>query len=177
MRLARLATRLARHSPAHSHSTKMELTKREKRKLRLEKLRQESQEAQKEYEQRVDQQKQIQGQSKGIKSKYYIIAAVIGIIILATAAYSVYSINKPGPYDNFAKCLTEKGAVMYGAMSWCKYTQGQKAMFGKSFKYINYHEFNDLAGIKKTPTWVINGAWHENVQSFEKLSALTKCKI
>ena len=26
-------------------------------------------------------------------------------------------------------------------------------MFGNSFKYINYHEYKDLPGIKKTPTW------------------------
>ena len=156
----------------------MELTKREKRKLRLEKLRQESHEAQKEYEQRIEHHKQTQEhQLKSSKSKYYAIAAVIGVIILATAAYSAYSIVKPGPYDNFAKCLTEKGAVMYGAMGWCHFTQGQRGMFGKSFKYINYHEFNELPGIKKTPTWVINGAWYENVQSFDKLSALTGCRI
>ncbi|MBI2650779.1 hypothetical protein HYX04_05735 [Candidatus Woesearchaeota archaeon] len=155
----------------------MELTKRERRRLRLEKLRQGSHEAQKEHEQRAEQQKQFQQQPKPSKSKYYIIASVIGAIILAVSAYSVYSINKPGPYDNFAKCLSEKGAVMYGAMGWCKYTQGQKAMFGKSFKYINYHEFNELPGISKTPTWVINGAWYENVQSFEKLAALTECRV
>lgn len=154
----------------------MELTKREKRRLRLEKLRQESHEVQKEHEQRLEQQKQLQEQ-KPSKSKYYVIAGVIIIVILGAAAYSVYSINKPGPYDNFAKCLTEKGAVMYGAMEWCKFTQAQKAMFGNSFKYINYHEFQELLGIKKTPTWVINGAWHENVQSFDKLAALTGCKI
>lgn len=154
----------------------MELTRRERRKLRLEKLRQQSHEAKKEYEQNAEHQA-AQEQSKPRKSKYYIIASVIGIIVLATAAYSVYSINKPGPYDNFAKCITEKGAVMYGAMGWCKYTQAQKGMFGKSFKYINYHEFNDLPGIKKTPTWVINGAWYENVQSFDKLAALTGCKL
>ena len=154
----------------------MELTKREKRRLRLGKLRQQSHEAQKEHEQRLEQQA-AQGQSKPSKSKYYIIAAVIGILVLATAAYSVYSINKPGPYDDFAKCISEKGAVMYGAMDWCKYTQAQKAMFGKSFKYIAYHEFNDLPGIRKTPTWVINGAWNENVQSFDKLAALTGCKL
>ncbi|MBS3104992.1 hypothetical protein J4234_01935 [Candidatus Woesearchaeota archaeon] len=156
----------------------MELTKREKRKLRLEKLRQESLTTQKEYEQRLEHQQQTQQQqAKGSKSKYYVIASAIGIIVLAVSAYSVYSINKPGLYDNFAKCLTEKGAVMYGAMDWCKYTQGQKAMFGKSFKYINYHEFDELPDIKKTPTWVINGAWHENAQSFEKLAALTGCKL
>src|SRR3989338_2441878 len=148
----------------------MELKKRKKRKLRLGKLRQQSHEAQKEYEQRLEQQA-AQQQSKPSKSKYYAVAAILGVIILATAAYSVYSINKPGAYDGFAKCLSEKGAVMYGAMDWCKYTQAQKAMFGKSFKFISYREFDDLLGIRKTPTWVINGAWHENVQSFDKLAA------
>ncbi|MBI2656780.1 hypothetical protein HYX03_03505 [Candidatus Woesearchaeota archaeon] len=155
----------------------MELTKREKRKLRLEKLRQQSQEAQKEHEQRLEQQNQAIGQHKSSKSKFYVIAAVIGALILAAVGYSVYSLNTSGQYDGFAKCITEKGAVMYGAMDWCKFTQAQKAMFGKSFKYINYHEFNELPGIKKTPTWVINGAWHENVQPFDKLAALTGCKL
>ena len=156
----------------------MELSKREKRNLKLDKLRQESQVAQKEYEQRLEQQKQFQEHKiKSSKSKYYILASVILAAIISIAAYSVYSIKKPGPYDNFAKCLNEKGAVMYGAMGWCHFTQGQRAMFGKSFKYINYHEFNELQGIKKTPTWVINGQWYENVQSFEKLSALTECRI
>ncbi|MBI2655824.1 hypothetical protein HYX06_05390 [Candidatus Woesearchaeota archaeon] len=156
----------------------MELSKREKRKLRLEKLRQESHEAHNEYEQRLEHQKELhQSHEKSKKSRYYIIGAVIGILILSILAYSVYSVNKPGPYDSFAKCLAEKGAVMYGAMDWCKYTQAQKGMFGKSFKYINYHEFQELPGIKKTPTWVVNGEWHENVQPFDKLSALTGCKI
>jgi|SRR3989338_3390167 len=156
----------------------MELSKREKRRLRLEKLRQESHEAQNEYGQKLEQQKQTQAeQAKKSRSKYYSVAAVIAVLILSIAAYSVYSLSKPGPYDNFAKCLTEKGAVMYGAMGWCKYTQAQKGMFGKSFQYITYHEFQELPGIKRTPTWVINGAWHENVQSFEQLAALTDCKI
>ena len=155
----------------------MELSKREKRRLRIEKLRHESQEAQKEYEQRLEQQKQVQEQTKSKKPKYYLIAAVIGVIILVAVAYSIYLINKPGTLDDFAKCISEKGAVMYGAMEWCKYTQGQKAMFGNSFKYVNYQDFKELPGIKKTPTWVINGDWHENVQSFDKLAALTGCKL
>ena len=155
----------------------MELSKREKRKVRLGKLRQQSQETQGEYQQRIEQQKQVNQQSKKNKSKFYIVAALIGFIVVVTVAYSVYSINKPGQYDNFAKCLTERGAVMYGAMDWCKFTQGQRAMFGKSFKYINYREFNQLKEIKKTPTWVINGEWYENAQSFDKLAALTGCKL
>ena len=156
----------------------MELSKRERRKLKLEKLRHESQDAQKDYEQRLEQQKQFhEEKTKSSKTKYYIIAAIILILIFAGAAYTVYSISKPGPYDNFAKCLSEKGAVMYGAMEWCHFTQGQRAMFGKSFKYVNYHEFTELPGIKKTPTWVINGKWYENAQSFERLSEVTGCKI
>ena len=156
----------------------MDLTKREKRRLKLEKLRQGSQEAQKGYEQRLEQQKRFhEDNAKKSKAKYYAAGTIIGVIILAVISYSVYSASRPGPYDNFAKCLTEKGAVMYGAMGWCKFTQGQRAMFGKSFKYINYHEFNELPGIKKTPTWVINGQWYDNVQSFDKLSALTGCKL
>lgn len=155
----------------------MEFTKREKRRLRLEKQRQESHESQQAYEQKIEQQKQLESQSKSKKSRRYLAAAVAAIIILAIASYSFYSLNKPGQYDLFAKCLSEKGAVMYGAMGWCKFSQAQKAMFGKSFRYINYHEFNELPGIKKTPTWVINGQWHENVQSFDKLALLTGCKL
>lgn len=152
----------------------MELTKREKRRLRLEKLRQESQQAQQEFEQRQEQNHQIDEPKKG-KFRHYMIAAAV--LILLIAAYSLYSSAKPGPYDSFAKCLTEKGAVMYGAMDWCKFTQAQKGMFGKSFKYINYREFDELPGIKTTPTWVISGKWHENVQPFDKLAALTGCSL
>ena len=151
----------------------MELTKREKRKIRLQKLRQESQQAQEEFEQK---QSQHQSQApKKSKFKYYMIA--VAAIILLIIAYSVYSATRPGPYDNFAKCLNKNGAVMYGAMDWCKFTQAQKGMFGKSFKYINYHEFGELQGIKKTPTWVIDGKWYENVQSFETLASATGCKL
>lgn len=150
----------------------MNLTKREKRRLRLGNTEHRSQEAQQETQK--SDAKKIQAPAK---SKYYAIAVAIGILIFLVVAYSVYSINKPGQYDNFAKCITQKGAVMYGAMNWCKFTQAQKAMFGNSFKYIDYHEFSKLAGIKKTPTWVINGQWHENVQSFEKLAELTGCRL
>ena len=155
----------------------MKLSKREKRRLRQENTVQESHESQKVHEQRTLHQNHAQPHAKSPKSKYYIIGGAIIAVILAAAAYSAYSISGPGEYDGFAKCLTKKGAVMYGAMDWCKFTQAQKAMFGRSFKYVDYHEFNELPGIKKTPTWVISGAWHENVQPFDKLASLTGCKI
>lgn len=94
------------------------------------------------------------------------------IVVLALAVWVGYAWASPGKYDAFAKCLSEKGVVMYGE-DWCPYTKGQKTMFGKSFKYVNYEIKKDLA---VRPTWVINGETYEKVQSFERLSALTGCK-
>ena len=57
------------------------------------------------------------------------IALIVFALIIGGIGYSYVNSKKPGPLDDFAKCLTENGAVMYGA-PWCKYTAGQKAMFG-----------------------------------------------
>ena len=70
---------------------------------------------------------------------------------------------KDNNYDSFAKCLTEKGAVMYGA-KWCAHCIEQKDVFGDSFKYINYVECPDniniclAAGINGYPTWIISSS-------------------
>ena len=144
----------------------MDLSKREKRKLRQQNMSPASVQ---------ETAPEVHAEPKKSKFKYYMYGA--GILILLIISYSVYSIVKPSPYDNFAKCLTEKGAVVYGAIDWCKFTQGQKAMFGSSWKYLDYQDFSKLPGIKKTPTWVIKGVWYENTQSFDKLSSITGCKI
>ncbi len=112
--------------------------------------------------------------------KYAVFA--LGIVVLLILAAGAYRAFTPGYYDDFAKCLKEKGAVMYGAMGWCKYTQGQKAMFGKSFKYVNYHEFGDYpeeqyGKIAKTPTWIINDKVYQNTQSLSDLSKETGCPL
>lgn len=109
---------------------------------------------------------------KKIKRKHKIIM-VTAIVLFLFIAWITYALVSPGKYDGFAKCLTEKGTVMYGE-NWCQYTNAQKGMFGKSFKYINYQIKEDL---RKRPTWVIDGESYETVQSFERLSALTGCKI
>ncbi len=101
-----------------------------------------------------------------------VIAGGVLVLLLVASATAFYFLS-PGKYDRFAQCLTEKGAVMYGE-DWCKYTNAQKNMFGKSFKHINYQVKKDL---QKRPTWVIDGKTYENVQSFERLSTLTGCQI
>ncbi len=116
------------------------------------------------------------------KSRLRLYAAIGAVVVLLISiGFAAYYWLTPGPYDDFAKCLSSKGAVMYGAMGWCEYTQGQKAMFGKSFRHLNYHEFGDYpeeyGEIKKTPTWIINGKVYENTQSFGDLSRLTGCQF
>jgi|TARA_B100001971_G_C17899257_1_gene387115 hypothetical protein len=126
-----------------------------------------NQEESKEREERFKLEKE---KKKGSKKKVIAMAAIVLVILSSWIAFAVLS---PGKYDGFAKCLTEKGVVMYGE-DWCQYTQGQKAMFGKSFKYVDYVVKPDL---RKRPTWVIDGESYETVQSFQRLSALTGCKF
>lgn len=56
--------------------------------------------------------------------------------------------------DTFAQCLTEKGAIMYGAKN-CPNCLKQKNMFGDSFQYINYvectQEYERCANLRGVP--------------------------
>ena len=113
--------------------------------------------------------------------KYLIITLIVLIVTFASSTvYSNY--KKPGEYDDFTKCLTEKGAVMYGN-TYCSYTGKQLNFFGKSEKYLNYvkcannQDLCDSKGVKTTPTWEINGEMYPQVQTFETLSELTGCEI
>ena len=115
----------------------------------------------------------------GAKKKnktYLIVFGIIALIVLAVGIYAYSYFAMPGKYDNFAKCLSEKGAVMYGA-TWCKYTQAQRAMFGKSFRYINYKDFTKGPNIEVTPTWIIDGKSYERTQSFEDLAHFSGCEV
>lgn len=89
--------------------------------------------------------------------------------------------------DNFAKCLSSRGAKMYGAF-WCGYCNKQKESFGESFKFIDYVECDakgdnanpsscQEAGIRGYPTWIINNVHYSGFQSLENLAKLTNCKL
>ena len=108
---------------------------------------------------------------------------LIAILILTVGAYGIYAWRTiPGEYDDFAKCLSESGATKYGT-DWCGYCKQQKALFGKSFKYVDYVncDYNKdeciLEGVTGYPTWKINGESYSGVQSFERLSQLTGCEL
>jgi len=89
--------------------------------------------------------------------------------------------------DFFAQCLTDKGAEMYGAY-WCGHCQNQKAMFGDSFKFIEYIECDSggqnahpekcqKAGVTGYPTWKINGKLMPGEKTLELLANLTGCSL
>ncbi|MBI2452738.1 MAG: hypothetical protein HYV55_00700 [Parcubacteria group bacterium] len=88
-----------------------------------------------------------------------LILAVPGIAIIAGIYFFIGTNGGTLNLDAFAQCLQDKGAVFYGA-SWCSHCQKQKAMFGKSAKYLPYVECseNGLAlciekKIDGYPTW------------------------
>ena len=90
--------------------------------------------------------------------------------------------DKPAEYDTFAKCLSEKGAVMYGT-EWCSHCQNQKEEFGKSFQYIDYVDCDryesecDKAGVRGYPTWVVDGENYPGEQPLARLASLSGCEL
>lgn len=109
---------------------------------------------------------------------------IVGILIVVVIAYFLFNMyfTESKNVDDFAKCLTTKDAVMFGA-EWCPHCKDQKAMFGGSFKYVKYVEcpqnqaLCDQKGITGYPTWIINGTQYPGLQTFDKLKELTGCAL
>jgi glutaredoxin len=85
--------------------------------------------------------------------------------------------------SQFAKCLTEKGAVFYGT-EWCPHCNNQKAMFGDAMKNINFIDCDKesqactTAGIEGYPTRVFkDGSKTPGTQEFAALAAKTGCEV
>ncbi|MBI2105296.1 hypothetical protein HYT56_00490 [Candidatus Woesearchaeota archaeon] len=120
-----------------------------------------------------------------MKNSTKIITAVI-ILVLAIFFFTRNNEVEAGKYDEFAKCITEKGAIFYGSFQ-CIHCGTQKEMFGNSMQYINYVECGPLGGpqnlacqqakINSYPTWDINGARYSGVQQFDRLAELTGCQL
>lgn len=111
-------------------------------------------------------------------------------LLIAVIGFFVWRMNDApggGQYDSFAKCLTEKGVVMYGAY-WCPHCQNQKKMFGESWDFVSYVECSlpnkggqtaecTAKGIKGYPTWDINGVMISGELSIETLSEKSGCAV
>ena len=118
-------------------------------------------------------------------------AAIIGVVLLVAGGLYYYDYhNRAHKYDAFARCLSSRGAKMYGAY-WCPHCAEQKEMFADSFEYAPYvecgvpgnvhaesQECKD-AGIKHFPTWQFppNGERVEAVLPMIELSNRTSCPL
>ena len=97
-------------------------------------------------------------------------------------------VSNNSDYDEFAKCITESGAKMYGAF-WCSHCKDQKESFGSSWEKINYVECSLPDGQSQTqiciqegitgyPTWEVgDGNRLSGRLSFEKLSEMSGCEL
>ncbi len=113
---------------------------------------------------------------------------IFALLIIVVLTISVTDFGSAGKYDDFAQCLTDSGAKIYGAY-WCPYCIEQKNKFGKSWSKINYIECSlperagttqpcISAGIQKYPTWEFSdGSRLEDVLSLKALSERTGCPL
>jgi glutaredoxin len=112
------------------------------------------------------------------------------IIIIAASLLLLTGCDKVGDtYVGFAKCLKDKGAVMYGAF-WCPHCANQKKAFGEEgFAQVNYVECDGrdpkgkpaLCEEKKVasyPTWIFaDGSRLTGEQSLKELGIRTSCPV
>jgi glutaredoxin len=121
--------------------------------------------------------------------KSRIILGVFVIAVIGGGVWAFQASRAPSPYDGFAQCLAEKGAVMYGTY-WCPYCQKQKELFGRAFTRAKYVECampgNPRAaapacrdaGVTSYPTWIYaDGSRTTGVQELAALAEKTGCVL
>ena len=100
--------------------------------------------------------------------------------------FTGFAVQKSAGLDQFAQCLTQNGAVLYGTYNSLQ-TKAQKELLGESVRYINYvecypthiagrPELCQQAGVEASPTWIINGEKYLGYQSLLQLSVATGCR-
>lgn len=123
-----------------------------------------------------------------MKNSVTIFWLIIILLIVVGVASSFYVSAKPGKYDSFAQCLTQKGVIFYGAF-WCPHCQATKRMFGASARLLPYHECSTPdgkgqlqsctdVGVQSYPTWVFpDGNRLTGEQTLQALAEASKCEL
>ena len=111
------------------------------------------------------------------------------LVVLCLSAVSFSAADK-AKLDDFARCLGEKKAAMYGAF-YCEHCREQKELFGDSAQYLPYVECVEKGtrkitdeckalGIRKTPTWIFEQSGERvdgKVLSLQELSQKSGCRL
>ena len=114
-------------------------------------------------------------------------AGALAVLCLSAVSFSASDKTK---LDDFARCLGDKKAVMYGAF-YCEHCKEQKDLFGDSAQYLPYVECVEKGtrkitdqckalGIRRTPTWIFEQSGERlegKVLSLQELSQKTGCKL
>ena len=118
----------------------------------------------------------------------WILFVVVALIFIALIFVSLLMNAFGKNYDEFAKCLTEKGFKEYAAY-WCPHCANQKKMFGDSFQYINSIECSTPDGrgqmqickdakIEGYPTWEFkDGSRLSGELTIEQLASKSGCSL
>ena len=92
-------------------------------------------------------------------------------------------------FDNFAKCLTEKGVVLYTSDVGCESCIQQKAIFKSSYQYLTVVDCGEESekcaqqDIKYGPVWIIDGKDGEDDKKYygllgvPRLAEITGCEV
>lgn len=133
---------------------------------------------------------------KDIQNKKHISYVETLVVLVITIVLVIFSINiNPvekiqddetdtdlNILDDFAQCLTNKNAVLYGT-EWCPHCTRQKELFENSVKYINFVDCDVNRnicmekGITGYPTWIINEKKYLGTQQLSTLAEITGCKL
>lgn len=122
-----------------------------------------------------------------MNKKNKIFTVVLVVLIIGIAGFMIWQSTKNSQgssvLDDFAKCLTQKGLVVYGTDS-CEWCQKQKADFGNSWQFITYANCgNDpqrcvAAKVEATPTWIFpDGKMLVGYQTLKQLSGASACVL
>jgi hypothetical protein len=108
--------------------------------------------------------------------------ALIGIVFLVGCNKTVTPTTTwTWNLDSFAQCLSGAGVKMFGTAT-CSHCIKQKALFGESFKYINYTDCivspTMCANVASIPTWLFaDGSTLLGEQKLETLANKANCAL
>lgn len=116
-----------------------------------------------------------------MRARKILSSVLILLLVISLGCVGTSSESK----DALAKCLTKKGAKMYGAYG-CSHCQNQKKAFGNSFQYVDYVECDANgpngnpkactdAGIHGYPTWIIDEVQYSGEQDLGTLAKIAGC--
>ncbi|MEM4271583.1 MAG: hypothetical protein QXD13_00620 [Candidatus Pacearchaeota archaeon] len=106
----------------------------------------------------------------------------IALLIVTVIVIFIFSNNPNNASaqtpEEVAKCLSEKGVVMYGS-KYCPHCAEQKALFKDAFSLINYVECTkkpeECSGLAGVPAWKVGESIYYGTTGLSDLAGLAGC--